>query len=97
MEYQDIEKAERVLTQLTDTFRAVQYLDEVVATLKPLVGQLTQIKEQLATKLTALDAAKGELEQTKIQLADTQAEKVKLDKMLGSIKAQLKDFGLFKG
>ena len=97
MDYQDIEKAERVLTQLTDTFRAVQYLDEVVATLKPLVGQLTQIKEQLASKLKDLEAAKGDLEQTRTQLADAQAEKVKLDKVVLSMKAQLKDFGLFKG
>lgn len=97
MDYKDIEKAERVLTQLTDTFRAVQYLNDVLATLKPVIGGLAQYDAQLDAKKAELVVVKAQLAEVTTALIEARNETVKYEKLLANIRAQLKDIGLVKG
>jgi len=94
MDYQDIEKAERVLTQLTDTFRAVQYLNEVLATLKPLVAGTAQIEARLAAKQDELRTLETAVAKARHDLAEARVEREKLDVAVEAIKNQLKGVGL---
>jgi chromosome segregation ATPase len=94
MNYQDIEKAEKVLTKLTDTFRAVQYLNDVLETLKPLVGGTAQLEAKLEATKAELATVEGVLGKARQELAEARIEKEKIDQAVAAINGQLKGVGL---
>ena len=94
MDYKDIEKAERVLTQLTDTFRAVQYLNDVLASLKPVIGGIAQNEAQLEEKKAALANVRDELARAQVEFIQVQTEKQSLERLTADIRTKLKGVGL---
>lgn len=94
MDYKDIEQAEKVLTKLTDTFRAVQYLNDVLATLKPVIGGIAQYEAQLASKAAELAVLKGAVDKARQDLAEARIEKEKVEAAVAAVKAQLRDLKL---
>ena len=94
MDYKDIEKAERVLTQLTDTFRAVQYLNDVLASLKPVIGGIAQYEAQLEEKKAALANVRDELARAQVEFIQVQTEKQSLERLTADIRTKLKGVGL---